>query len=167
MCASPRSTAISARPRISKRCWVSFRATMTARRDGEDQRLMAHALRVGRRAVGRTAENPPVGCLIVKDGQIVGVGATAPGGRPHAETVALAMAAAAAQGATAYVTRAPCCHYGRTPPCTNALIAAGITRVVVALGDPDPRVDGKGLAALRQAGIVVETGLLADEAARD
>ena len=146
---------------------MNFRATMTARRDSESARLMAHALRVGRRSLGRTAENPPVGCLIVKDGQIVGVGATAPGGRPHAETEALAMAGAAARGATAYVTLEPCCHHGRTPPCTDALIAAGIARVVAALQDPDPRVDGKGLAALRQAGIAVETGLLADEAAHD
>jgi diaminohydroxyphosphoribosylaminopyrimidine deaminase / 5-amino-6-(5-phosphoribosylamino)uracil reductase len=140
---------------------------MTARRDSEDERHMAHALRVGRRALGRTAENPPVGCLIVKNGQIVGIGATAPGGRPHAETEALAMAGAAAQGATAYVTLEPCGHHGRTPPCTDALIAAGITRVLLAIQDPDPRVDGKGIAALRQAGIAVETGLLADEAARD
>lgn len=128
---------------------------------------MAHALHVGRRALGRTAENPPVGCLIVKDGQLVGVGATAPGGRPHAETEALAMAGAAARGATAYVTLEPCCHHGRTPPCTDALIAAGINRVVTALQDPDPRVDGKGMAALRQAGIAVEPGLMADEAAHD
>jgi diaminohydroxyphosphoribosylaminopyrimidine deaminase / 5-amino-6-(5-phosphoribosylamino)uracil reductase len=140
---------------------------MTARRDSEDERHMAHALRVGRRALGRTAENPPVGCLIVKNGQIVGIGATAPGGRPHAETEALVMAGAAAQGATAYVTLEPCGHHGRTPPCTDALIAAGITRVLLAIQDPDPRVDGKGIAALRQAGIAVETGLLADEAAHD
>jgi diaminohydroxyphosphoribosylaminopyrimidine deaminase / 5-amino-6-(5-phosphoribosylamino)uracil reductase len=140
---------------------------MTARRDSEDARLMAQALRVGRRALGRSAENPPVGCLIVKDGWIVGVGVTAPGGRPHAETVALAMAGPAARGATAYVTLEPCCHHGRTPPCTDALIAAGITRVVAALQDPDPRVDGKGIAALRAAGIAVEAGLMADEAARD
>ena len=146
---------------------MNFRATMTARRDGEGERLMAHALRIGRRALGQTGENPPVGCLIVKDGQIIGIGATAPGGRPHAETQALAMAGAAARGATAYVTLEPCCHHGRTPPCTDALIAAGITRVVLALQDPDPRVDGKGIAALRQAGIAVETGLMADEAAHD
>jgi diaminohydroxyphosphoribosylaminopyrimidine deaminase/5-amino-6-(5-phosphoribosylamino)uracil reductase len=140
---------------------------MTARRDGVDRRHMAHALRVGRRALGMTGENPPVGCLIVKDGQVVGVGATAPGGRPHAETQALAMAGEAAQGATAYVTLEPCCHHGRTPPCTNALIAAGIARAMLAVQDPDPRVDGKGIAALRQAGIAVDTGLMAEEAVHD
>jgi diaminohydroxyphosphoribosylaminopyrimidine deaminase / 5-amino-6-(5-phosphoribosylamino)uracil reductase len=128
---------------------------------------MAHALRVGRRALGMTGENPPVGCLIVRGGQVVGVGATAPGGRPHAETQALAMAGEAARGATAYVTLEPCCHHGRTPPCTDALIAAGIARAVLAVQDPDPRVDGKGIAALRQAQIAVETGLMAEAAAHD
>ena len=131
---------------------MNFPATMTARRESADRRHMAHALRVGRRALGTSRDNPPVGCLIVKDGQVVGVGVTAPGGRPHAETEALAMAGEAARGATAYVTLEPCCHHGRTPPCTDALIAAGIARAVLAVGDPDPRVDGKGIAALRQAG---------------
>ena len=146
---------------------MNFPATMTARRESADRRHMAHALRVGRRALGTSRDNPPVGCLIVKDGQVVGVGVTAPGGRPHAETEALAMAGEAARGATAYVTLEPCCHHGRTPPCTDALIAAGIARAVLAVGDPDPRVDGKGIAALRQAGIAVETGLMAAAAAHD
>jgi diaminohydroxyphosphoribosylaminopyrimidine deaminase / 5-amino-6-(5-phosphoribosylamino)uracil reductase len=140
---------------------------MTARRDAEDLRHMAHALRVGRRALGLTGENPPVGCLIVKEGKIVGVAATAPGGRPHAETQALGMAGPSSRGATAYVTLEPCCHHGRTPPCTDALIAAGIQRIVLAVQDPDPRVDGRGIVALRQAGIAVETGPLADEASHD
>src|SRR3954471_1292650 len=143
MCASPRFTAISAKPRISRRCWVNFPATMTARRESADRHHMAHALQVGRRALGVSRDNPPVACLIVKDGQVVGIGATAPGGRPHAETEALAMAGAAAGGPTAYVTLEPCCHHGRTPPCTDALIAAGIARAVLAVADPDPRVDGK------------------------
>jgi diaminohydroxyphosphoribosylaminopyrimidine deaminase / 5-amino-6-(5-phosphoribosylamino)uracil reductase len=140
---------------------------MTARHDGADRHHMAHALRVGRRALGLTGDNPPVGCLIVKSGQVVGVGATAPGGRPHAETQALAIAGEAARGATAYVTLEPCCHHGRTPPCTDALIAAGIARAVLAVQDPDPRVDGKGIAALLQAGVAVETGLMAEAAAHD
>lgn len=146
---------------------MNFPATMTARRESADRHHMAHALQVGRRALGLSRDNPPVGCLIVKDGQVVGIGATAPGGRPHAETEALAMAGAAARGATAYVTLEPCCHHGRTPPCTDALVAAGIARAVLAVADPDPRVDGKGIAALRQAGIAVETGLMAEAAAHD
>ena len=146
---------------------MNFPATMTARRESADRRHMAHALQVGRRALGSSRDNPPVGCLIVKDGQVVGVGVTAPGGRPHAETEALAMAGEAARGATAYVTLEPCCHHGRTPPCTDALVAAGIARAVLAVADPDPRVDGKGIAALRQAGIAVETGLMAEAAAHD
>ena len=104
------------------------------------------------RALGTSRDNPPVGCLIVKDGQVVGVGVTAPGGRPHAETEALAMAGEAARGATAYVTLEPCCHHGRTPPCTDALIAAGIARAVLAVGDPDPRVDGKGMRRCARPG---------------
>src|SRR4029453_7244174 len=110
MCVSPRYTAISAKRRISKRCWVSFRAMMTARHDAADRCHRAHALRVGRRALGMTGENPPVGCLIVRGGQVVGVGATAPGGRPHAETQALAMAGGGGRGATAYVPLEPSCH---------------------------------------------------------
>ncbi|MBF9034064.1 bifunctional diaminohydroxyphosphoribosylaminopyrimidine deaminase/5-amino-6-(5-phosphoribosylamino)uracil reductase RibD [Rhodobacterales bacterium HKCCE2091] len=127
---------------------------------------MALALALGARGQGRVWPNPAVGCVIVNDGQIVGRGWTRDGGRPHAEVVALAEAGDAARGATAYVTLEPCSHHGRTPPCAGALAAAGVARVVVALGDPDPRVDGRGVAMLRDAGIEVETGVMAAEAAR-
>ncbi|MBI2719511.1 MAG: bifunctional diaminohydroxyphosphoribosylaminopyrimidine deaminase/5-amino-6-(5-phosphoribosylamino)uracil reductase RibD [Rhizobiales bacterium] len=125
------------------------------------------ALRLGRRALGTTAENPPVGCVIVKDDRLLAVGWTQAGGRPHAETEALAMAGEAARGATAFVTLEPCAHYGRTPPCAEALVAAGIARCVVAVEDPDPRVAGRGLAILRAAGITVELADGATEARRD
>jgi diaminohydroxyphosphoribosylaminopyrimidine deaminase/5-amino-6-(5-phosphoribosylamino)uracil reductase len=130
-----------------------------------DRAHMRAALALARRGLGNTWPNPSVGCVIVRDGLVVGRGLTAPGGRPHAETAALAVAGAAARGATAYVTLEPCCHWGRTPPCADALVAAGVARVVVALRDPDPRVDGAGLDRLRDAGIAVEEGLLRDEAA--
>ncbi len=133
-----------------------------APRDAEHMRA---ALALARRCIGQTGPNPAVGCVVVREGRVVGRGWTAPGGRPHAETVALAAAGDTARGATAYVTLEPCCHWGQTPPCTDALIASGIARVVVALGDPDPRVDGGGIARLREAGIAVETGVLAEEAA--
>lgn len=129
-----------------------------------DVHHMRAALALARRGQGVTGPNPSVGCVIVKDGRVVGRGSTAPGGRPHAEPTALAMAGAAARGATAYVTLEPCCHWGQTPPCTDALIAAGIGRIVVALRDPDARVNGEGIARLRGAGILVEEGLLAAEA---
>ncbi|WP_137132950.1 bifunctional diaminohydroxyphosphoribosylaminopyrimidine deaminase/5-amino-6-(5-phosphoribosylamino)uracil reductase RibD [Rhizobium sp. FY34] len=129
----------------------------------QDERFMAAAIRLSRQHTGLTSTNPSVGCLIVKDGVIVGSAVTAIGGRPHAETQALAVAGEAARGATAYVTLEPCSHYGRTPPCANALVAAGIARVVVSLTDPDPRVSGRGLGILRQAGITVETGVLEGE----
>ena len=132
-----------------------------------DARWMDVALRLGRRALGTTAENPPVGCIIVKDGKVLGVGWTRPGGRPHAETEALRMAGEAALGATAYVTLEPCAHHGRTPPCAEALVQAGIARVVTAIEDPDPRVSGGGHAILRKAGIAVEVGVGAEEARRD
>ncbi|WP_322895145.1 MULTISPECIES: bifunctional diaminohydroxyphosphoribosylaminopyrimidine deaminase/5-amino-6-(5-phosphoribosylamino)uracil reductase RibD [unclassified Yoonia] len=132
-----------------------------------DRRYMALALQLGRRGMGRVWPNPAVGCVIVKDGRIVGRGWTQDGGRPHAEVVALAQAGDAARDATVYVTLEPCAHHGKTPPCAQALIAAGVARVVVALGDPDPRVAGRGLAMLEQAGIAVETGLLADQARAD
>ncbi|WP_313522418.1 bifunctional diaminohydroxyphosphoribosylaminopyrimidine deaminase/5-amino-6-(5-phosphoribosylamino)uracil reductase RibD [Shinella sp.] len=125
-----------------------------------DERFMAAAIRLCRRNLGLTSTNPSVACLIVKDDVIVGSAVTAPGGRPHAETQALAMAGDAARGAIAYVTLEPCSHHGKTPPCADALIASGIARVVVAVTDPDERVAGRGLAMLRDAGIVVETGLL-------
>ncbi|MFN3171136.1 MAG: bifunctional diaminohydroxyphosphoribosylaminopyrimidine deaminase/5-amino-6-(5-phosphoribosylamino)uracil reductase RibD [Hyphomicrobiales bacterium] len=120
-----------------------------------DRRYLAAALRLGKAQLGRTWPNPAVGCLIVKDGIVVGAGATGQGGRPHGETVALDEAGDAARGATAYVSLEPCNHHGKTGPCTLALIAAGIARVVIALGDPDPRVSGSGVARLREAGIEV------------
>ena len=125
---------------------------------------MRAALALARRGLGTTWPNPSVGCVIVRDGRVVGRGYTAPGGRPHAEPVALAMAGPQAKGATAYVTLEPCCHWGRSPPCTDALIVAGIARIVVAARDPDPRVNGQGLAKLKAAGIEVTTGLLEAEA---
>jgi diaminohydroxyphosphoribosylaminopyrimidine deaminase/5-amino-6-(5-phosphoribosylamino)uracil reductase len=127
---------------------------------------MRAALALAARGLGSTWPNPSVGCVIVRDGRVVGRGHTRPGGRPHAETEALRAAAGQTRGATAYVTLEPCCHWGRTPPCTDALIAAGVARVVVALRDPDPRVDGVGLQRLRDAGIAVEVGLLEEEARR-
>jgi diaminohydroxyphosphoribosylaminopyrimidine deaminase/5-amino-6-(5-phosphoribosylamino)uracil reductase len=126
----------------------------------EDAAHMRSALALARRGLGATWPNPSVGCVIVRDGRVVGRGVTAPGGRPHAEPQALAMAGEAARGATAYVSLEPCGFTGRSPPCTDALIAAGIARVVVALRDPDPRVDGGGLAKLRAAGIAVTEGVL-------
>lgn len=132
-----------------------------------DRRHMAHALSLGRRAMGQAWPNPAVGCVIVRDGQVVGRGWTAPGGRPHAEPQALAQAGAAARGATAYVSLEPCAHHGQTPPCTEALIAAGVSRVVAAVPDSDPRVDGKGFGQLRAAGIAVTTGCLAEQALLD
>ncbi|WP_374332730.1 bifunctional diaminohydroxyphosphoribosylaminopyrimidine deaminase/5-amino-6-(5-phosphoribosylamino)uracil reductase RibD [Aestuariivirga sp.] len=133
----------------------------------DDARWMDVALRLGRRALGTTAENPNVGCVIVHDGRLVGAGWTQPGGRPHAETEALKLAGDKARGATAYVTLEPCAHHGRTGPCAEALAAAGIARVVTAIEDPDPRVSGGGLAILRKAGVACETGLGAAEARRD
>src|SRR5579883_23132 len=126
---------------------------------------MAAALGLARRGLGNVWPNPAVGCVLVKDGHVVGRGWTQPGGRPHAETEALARAGKAARGATAYVTLEPCSHHGHTGPCAEALIAAGVARVVVAIGDPDPRVAGQGLATLRKAGIAAELGLLAEQAA--
>lgn len=120
-----------------------------------DSRFLAAAARLAMRHVGRTAENPSVGCLIVNDGSIVGRGVTAPGGRPHAERVALDEAGETARGATAYVTLEPCAHHGRTAPCAEALVASGIARVVIGAADPDPRVDGRGVAILRAAGVPV------------
>ena len=128
-----------------------------------DLQHMRAALALARRGLGRCWPNPSVGCVVVKDGRVVGRATTAPGGRPHAETQALEMAGEAARGATVYVTLEPCCHHGATPPCTDALIAAGVARVVVATVDQDRRVSGAGLAQLRAAGIVVEDGLLSDE----
>ena len=125
-----------------------------------DRAFMATALAMASRGLGTTAPNPSVGCILVKDGRIVGRGWTQPGGRPHAETEALNRAGDLARGATAYVTLEPCCHHGETPPCTDALTSAGIARVVIGSADPDDRVDGGGIAALKDANIEVETGVL-------
>jgi diaminohydroxyphosphoribosylaminopyrimidine deaminase/5-amino-6-(5-phosphoribosylamino)uracil reductase len=127
---------------------------------------MQAALALAGRGLGNVWPNPAVGCVIVKDGIVIGRGWTQPGGRPHAETEALARAGDAARGATAYVSLEPCSHHGQTPPCADALAAAGVSRVVAAMVDPDERVSGGGLARLRDAGIAVESGLLGDEAAR-
>jgi diaminohydroxyphosphoribosylaminopyrimidine deaminase/5-amino-6-(5-phosphoribosylamino)uracil reductase len=132
-----------------------------------DQRFMQLALTLGRRGQGRTWPNPAVGAVVVKDGVIVGRGWTQPGGRPHAEPVALARAGEAARGATLYVTLEPCSHVGKSPPCADAIIAAGIARVVSAIEDPNPEVAGQGHARLRAAGITVDIGLGAAEAAHD
>ncbi len=135
-----------------------------------DRRFMAAALRLGRRNLGATAPNPAVGAIIVRNDDggpvVVGRGFTAAGGRPHAETEALAEAGEKARGATAYVTLEPCAHHGATPPCSEALVKAGVARVVYAIDDPDPRVAGKGRAILEEAGIAVTAGVLRDEAAR-
>jgi diaminohydroxyphosphoribosylaminopyrimidine deaminase/5-amino-6-(5-phosphoribosylamino)uracil reductase len=128
---------------------------------------MALALSLGRRGRGRVWPNPAVGCVIVRGDRIVGRGWTADGGRPHAETQALAQAGEAARGAEVYVTLEPCAHQGVTPPCAGALVVAGVRRVVVACGDPDPRVAGRGLDMLRAAGITVETGVMEAEAQAD
>ncbi|WP_048647654.1 bifunctional diaminohydroxyphosphoribosylaminopyrimidine deaminase/5-amino-6-(5-phosphoribosylamino)uracil reductase RibD [Nitratireductor soli] len=134
-----------------------------------DRRFMDAAIRLSRRHLGLTDTNPSVATLIVRHddagSRIVGRGVTAIGGRPHAEAEALAEAGEAARGATAYVTLEPCAHHGRTPPCANALVSAGIARVVGAAADPDPRVSGKGYAILRDAGVEVVEGVLADRAA--
>jgi diaminohydroxyphosphoribosylaminopyrimidine deaminase/5-amino-6-(5-phosphoribosylamino)uracil reductase len=125
---------------------------------------MGAALGLARRNLGRTWPNPSVGCVIVKDGRVVGRGYTQPGGRPHAETEALAQAGVLAQGATAYVSLEPCAHHGKTPPCAEALVAARIKTCVIATGDPDPRVAGGGIAILKAAGIEIRLGVLEDEA---
>ncbi|MQQ08905.1 bifunctional diaminohydroxyphosphoribosylaminopyrimidine deaminase/5-amino-6-(5-phosphoribosylamino)uracil reductase RibD [Epibacterium sp. SM1979] len=132
-----------------------------------DKRFMAMALSLGRRGMGNCWPNPAVGSVIVKDGRVIGRGWTQPGGRPHSEPVALAQAGAGARGSTVYVTLEPCSHYGKTPPCSLALIEAGVARVVAAIEDSDPRVSGQGFQMLRDAGIEVTTGVLAEQAARD
>lgn len=132
----------------------------------DDLRWMRLAISLGERGLGRVWPNPAVGCVIVKGDRVLGRGWTQDGGRPHAETVALAQAGAAARGATAYVSLEPCAHHGGTPPCAEALVAAGVARVVTALEDPDPRVAGKGHAILRAAGIAVATGVQDAEARR-
>ena len=132
-----------------------------------DLRFMQLALTLGRRGLGRCWPNPAVGAVVVKDGVIIGRGWTQPGGRPHAEPVALKQAGAAARGATLYATLEPCSHVGKSPPCADAIIAAGIARVVSAIEDPNPEVAGQGHARLRAAGITVDVGLCAEEAEHD
>ena len=129
-----------------------------------DQAHMAQALRLAKRGLYSTSPNPRVGCVIVRDGVVVGEGWHQRAGEAHAEVNALQQAGAAARGATAYVTLEPCSHHGRTPPCTEALLAAGIGRVVAAMADPNPLVAGRGLAQLQAAGVAVDVGLMADEA---
>ncbi len=130
-----------------------------------DARWIGAALALGERARGRTAPNPNVGCVIVADGRVAGRGWTQPGGRPHAEAMALAAAGEKSRGATVYTTLEPCAHVsGRGPACSDLLHLASVARVVVASGDPDPRTDGSGIARLRAAGITVDVGARADEA---
>ncbi|TQS73930.1 bifunctional diaminohydroxyphosphoribosylaminopyrimidine deaminase/5-amino-6-(5-phosphoribosylamino)uracil reductase RibD [Rhodobacteraceae bacterium] len=125
---------------------------------------MSLALSLARRGLGNTWPNPAVGCVLVREGVIVGRGWTQPGGRPHAERHALAQAGAKAKGAVAYVTLEPCSHFGKTPPCAQGLVTAGVARVVSAMTDPDPRVAGRGHDMLRAAGIVVDEGVLETQA---
>ena len=134
---------------------------------GDDAAFMAHALSLGRRGLGRVWPNPAVGCVIVRNGRVVGRGHTQPGGRPHAETIALDQAGKQARGATAYVSLEPCAHHGQTPPCAQALVDAGVARVVTALEDPDLRVSGQGHAMLQSAGIAVTEGIGETAARRD
>lgn len=138
--------------------------TITPAGELNDQYYMAHALRLAERGLWSTDPNPRVGCVIVRDGEIVGEGWHQAAGEPHAEIHALQMAKDKAQGATCYVTLEPCCHQGSTPPCTDALIKSGITRIVVAMTDPNPLVSRQGLQALSKAGIMVNTGILSSEA---
>jgi diaminohydroxyphosphoribosylaminopyrimidine deaminase / 5-amino-6-(5-phosphoribosylamino)uracil reductase len=133
----------------------------------DDRRWMEAALNLGERSLGLAAPNPSVGAILVKDGAVVGRAATAPGGRPHAEPLAIAEAGEASRGATLYVTLEPCSHTGGSPPCADAVIAAGIARVVSAIEDPNPKVAGRGHARLRAAGITVDIGPGADQARRD
>lgn len=131
-----------------------------------DRRCMRLALHVARRMLGRTAPNPAVGAVVADEatGEVIARGWTQQGGRPHAEANALQRAGARARGQTMYVTLEPCSHHGRTPPCANAIIDAGIRRVVCAIGDPNPEISGRGFAALRNAGVAVDLGLCAEEA---
>ncbi|MFN3892496.1 MAG: bifunctional diaminohydroxyphosphoribosylaminopyrimidine deaminase/5-amino-6-(5-phosphoribosylamino)uracil reductase RibD [Beijerinckiaceae bacterium] len=140
--------------------------TQTSAHTPDDERFMRATIALGRRWQGSTSPNPSVGSLVVRDGVIVGRGATKPGGRPHAETVAIMDAGDKARGATIYVSLEPCSHFGRTPPCAQTIISAGIARVVSACQDPDLRVAGRGHKMLRDAGIEVVEGVCAEEARR-
>ena len=133
----------------------------------EDLRWMAAALNLGSRSLGLAAPNPSVGAILIKDGAVVGRGATAPGGRPHAERIAIERAGEAARGATLYVTLEPCSHFGQSPPCVDAIIEAGVARVVSTMEDPNPLVGGQGHSRLRAAGIAVSVGAGAAQARRD
>jgi len=146
---------------------VSAPGSVAASNVAEDRRFMALALALGRRGLGRTWPNPAVGAVVVKDGEIIGRGWTQPGGRPHAEIEALRRAGAMARGATLYVTLEPCSHHGKSPPCADAVIVAGIVRVVSAMEDPNPEVGGGGHARLRSAGVAVDVGVEADTARHD
>ena len=128
------------------------------------EKWMRKALELSWAQKGRTGENPSVGCVIVKEGKIVGQGVTSDGGRPHGETNALQVAGAQAKGASVYVALEPCSHYGQTAPCANALIEAGIAQCVIAVIDPDPRVHWRGAALLQEAGIDTIIGVCADQA---
>ncbi len=139
---------------------------MATTADANDIHHMRAALTLARRGLGAVWPNPAVGCVLVRDGRVVGRGWTQPGGRPHAETEALRRAGEGAGGATAYVTLEPCAHHGETPPCCEALARAGIVGAVIALEDPDPKVSGRGMARLRDAGVAVTDGVCADEAGR-
>lgn len=130
----------------------------------DDRRHMARALQLARRGLYTTDPNPRVGCVLVRDGQVIGEGFHRRAGEPHAERHAIEQAGKRARGATAYVTLEPCCHHGRTPPCTDAMLDAGIARLVVAADDPNPLVAGQGLARLQAAGVAVEQGLMAEQA---
>ena len=143
---------------------ITTNSSPAANRDHE---AMHAALVLARRGLGSAWPNPAVGCVLARedlDGRIIGRGWTQPGGRPHAETEALSRAGALTQGATAYVTLEPCDHQGETPPCTEALIAAGVTRCVIAIEDPDPRVSGAGIRRLANAGVETQIGLFEQEA---
>ena len=133
----------------------------------EDRRWMQAALNLGERSLGLAAPNPSVGAILVKEGRVIGRGATAPGGGPHAEAIAIAAARGEARGATLYVTLEPCSHFGSSPPCADAVVEAGVKRVVSAIEDPNPLVAGEGHARLRAAGIDVAVGMGEDEARRD
>ena len=132
--------------------------------DSQHLQYMAQAINLARRGIYTTHPNPRVGCVLVKDGQVIAEGFTQPTGGPHAEAVALSLAGDAAKGATAYVTLEPCSHTGRTPPCADALVRAGVSRVFVAMEDPNPCVSGSGIARLKAAGIEVVSGLLEQQA---
>lgn len=136
----------------------------TAPQDLADLRFMDAALARGFAALGKTAPNPAVGCIIVRQGRVVGAAATDPGGRPHGEALALEQAGKAARGATAYVTLEPCAHHGQTPPCADALVEAGIARVVIGCGDRFDQVDGRGIARLQAAGVEVVQDVRLDAA---